>query len=79
MTSDELAKHFDTFDYGLLQKWPKTFEVDAETYANCCQAIFNNKKDYEKEFYKDGWFARIAFGHHNGIMFKNVELILKKT
>jgi len=72
MTSYELRRYLEN-----IEEMPTTFEVDAETYANVCQEIFNNKKSYEKEYYSDGWFARIAFGNNNGIMFKNVELIYK--
>ncbi len=76
MTAQELRNHF-LVSFDISNKWPTTFEVDAETYANVCQEIFNNKKSYEKEYYSDGWFARIAFGNNNGIMFKNIELIYK--
>ena len=80
MTANQLKEYFNnTFSHGLLDNWPETFEVDAETYANCCQAVFDNKTSLDKEYYKYGWFGRIAFGHNNGIMFRNVELILKKT
>lgn len=80
MTAEELRIKFNN-DYGL-GEWPKTHEVDHETYANCCQAVFDwlvetgNAQNYpcleqDKE--------AISLGPSNGLMFKNVELILNKT
>ena len=68
MTADELATYFnDTFDLG---EWPRTFVVDAETYANCCQKVF----DYVNETLG----AQVYLGvENNGLIFKNIELILK--
>lgn len=72
MTANELRNKLND-TYGLDNKWPEKLEVDHETYANCCQAIFdylakgNNNK-----------FIDVAIGKYNGILFKNVELILKK-
>lgn len=85
MTSNELRKLFnDKFGN---EKWPKTYEVDHETYANICQDIFDhhvqsktmfwdsveNAKDIT-DFQVIGIFLGLT---KNGIMFKNVELILK--
>lgn len=39
MTSNELRHKFNT-EFGL-KSWPKTYEVDVETYGNVCQEIFN--------------------------------------
>lgn len=58
-------------------KLPETYEVDAETYANVCQYIFNNMPlsmgigpNYE--------VLAIPVGNQRrGIMFKGVELFLK--
>lgn len=80
MTADELRKYFIE-TYGISIAWPKTFEVDHETYANCCQEIFNNFdfKDWSNMTgIKDVMFYTIALGPNRGLMFKNVELILKK-
>lgn len=79
MTADELRSYFNRV-FGL-NEWPKTFEVDAITYANCCQALFNklanNDENIEiisSRYIRYGiWLGRET----NGPMFKGVELILK--
>ncbi len=77
MTTQELRKYFnDTFG---LEDWPKSFEVDKQTYANCCQEIFNWHVEHgnmaiDTRGYQ---FIRITLGPNNGILFKNVELISK--
>jgi uncharacterized protein YeaC (DUF1315 family) len=79
MTTAQLKSIFNN-EFGL-GKWPDKYEVDHETYANVCQAIFNwlvetgNAQNYpcleqDKE--------AISLGPNNGIMFKNVELILSR-
>jgi hypothetical protein len=76
MNSDELAAHFDN-EFGLTE-WPKVYYVDAYTSASVCQAIFNWKVTegfYAKRGTKEV-FIEVAIGPHNGIVFKNVELIL---
>lgn len=70
MTANELAKKFGD-EYGF-NPWPSTFEVDAETYASCCQAVFNNILES-----KGGPWISLRLGLSGGIMFKNVELLLK--
>jgi hypothetical protein len=68
-TTEELRRKFN--NEFRLSKWPATYEVDSETYANVCQTIF--------EWAGDLGLVKIAIGPNNGIMFKNVELILKKN
>lgn len=82
MTADELRAHFNRV-FGITRQWPTTYEVDAVTYANCCQDLFNwvmNHKDespYLKIHPKHTQLG-IALGNSkNGLMFKGVELILK--
>lgn len=76
MTAKELNKHFvKTFGFN---PWPETFEVDAETYGNVCQAIFDDALEYQFPVLSDAFRLHIAVGRNNGIMFKNVELLLKK-
>ena len=61
------------------KKWPDHLEVDADTYANACQAIFDWAVEQDGvDVSKDFTLKRqtISFGINNGIMFKNVELIL---
>jgi len=73
MTTTELRKKFNS-QFGIGVDWPKTYEVDAETYGNVCQSIFNNLR--EKYEYN---VIEISLGEHGGIMFKNVELIIKEV
>ena len=70
MTSNELRSAFNE-TYGL-GEWPKSVIVDHETYANVCQDVFN----YKIEGDNTKLYAEIDLGPNNGIMFKNVELIL---
>lgn len=70
MTPNELRNYFNN-TYGMNESWPKQFKVDADTYAQVCQEIFNLVVDHH------GPFIEIALGPNNGIMFKNVELILE--
>jgi hypothetical protein len=61
---------------------PECFEVDHETYANVCQSVLDWAViDRNKYFNWDGFEDRVsvAIGKHNGIMFKGVELILRKS
>jgi hypothetical protein len=78
MTIEQLTELFNkTFG---LSPWPETYEVDHQTYANVCQAIFKNKGErvFDINIYRDGTrFIEVAIGSHGGIKFKNVELILK--
>jgi len=73
----QLAAHFSkTFGF---KEWPKTYEVDAETYALVCQAIFDHELEIQFPDTKLDVFAlQIAVGPNNGLMFKNVELILRR-
>ncbi len=84
MKADEFRHQLNT-EYGTDKPFPKTLEVDIETYVACFQDIIEHK-------YKQGDFFRlgnsadglynsyhIACGtKHQGLMFKGVELILKE-
>lgn len=75
MTSNELIAFLNN-TYGLKRPWPKKLKVDADTYANCCQTIFN----YHGEIFPidEGIkILSITCGPNDGLMFKNVELILE--
>ena len=72
MTTEELRIKFNN-EFGL-GKWPKIYEVDAETYGNVCNDIINHLV-YRYELYRD---VTIQIGPNNGIMFKNAELVLSK-
>lgn len=80
MTAIELRDHFNLL-FGMEQKWPKKYGVDAETYGNVCQEVFNHlqRRDsiYIYEHVSGLQFVRLALGPNGGIMFKNVELILE--
>jgi len=77
MKSHELIKIFND-SHNLSHFWPITFEVDAETYANCCNAVFDwasvRNSTIDVEEYRS---IRVSIGEHGGLMFKGVELILK--
>ena len=78
MTADQLRNKFNE-EFGL-NPWPRSFEVDAETYANCCQFVFDNTKIEDLAMMtakEDVLFRIIAIGPNKGLMFKNIELILK--
>jgi len=79
MTANELYRKFaDEFGFN---KWPKTYEVDAETYGYVCQSVFHWASMHQDRVIwsseEEGELIAISLGPNNGIMFKNVELILK--
>jgi hypothetical protein len=41
MTANELKEHLNRV-FGIEKEWPRTYEVDAVTYANCVQEVFDN-------------------------------------
>lgn len=88
MTVEELKKYLYDEYPGLESQWPDKIEVDAETYGNVCQFLF------EKCLRDDGLYFEwdvnelgkrpfrqkiisLFLGPNNGIMFKSVELIKK--
>lgn len=84
MTTDELRRKFNS-KFGL-DEWPNSYEVDAETYANVCQSIFKYKVEYGIDTFPvtyntvdgiKGHYINLGLGPNNGIMFKDIELILK--
>lgn len=72
MTAQELKDKFDR-EFGLSKNWPSCYTVDAETYGYCCQAIFDSRANIHMEGYR----LSIWVGPSNGLMFKNIELILE--
>ena len=81
MTASELMSHFNRI-YGM-DKRPQTYEVDSDTYANCCQFLLDRAEiDNESTVLRTGigdLSRRMLYvGIHNGLMFKGVELILQK-
>lgn len=73
MTRDELYKVLNV-TYGLAP-WPASIEVDADTYANVIQSYFDI---FDVPGFKCEKLIHICLGPSNGVMFKNVELILKR-
>ena len=72
MTVNEFIKHLNE-TYGL-NSWPVFVAVDAETYGHVCNHILKhvvNLGDLPTLRY-------VSVGPHNGIMFKNIELLLKQ-
>ena len=76
MTANELIQFFN--DRFILGEWPDQYEVDYETYANVCQTVFEHESTEILYFGKEGSGVAVSLGPNHGIMFKNVELILKK-
>lgn len=77
MTASELRDWLNK-TYGL-EPWPAQLEVNHITYANCVQSIINFLWDSENKVLNYYGTHTIAFalGPNKGIMFKNVELIIK--
>lgn len=73
MTVNEVRCIFDGFynEHGLSKNFPSPYEVDHETYANCCQYVFD-------KLILSPFRMPIALGPNKGLMFKGVELVLKK-
>lgn len=75
MTAAELKLHMNEL-YGPHKVWPKVHYVDAETYGNVCQEIF----DYYiyKHAYQlapgVGYHLDITVGFNGGINYRGVEL-----
>jgi len=70
MTTEALVKIFNT-EFGM-SAWPESYEVDYETYANVCVSVIK-----ERTRYAINGRIVISIGPNEGIMLKNVELILK--
>ena len=78
--AEELIQYFNNA-YGLDKEWPKQFEVSAATYGKVCQMLINKAKE-DRDLYFN-WYGfedkvSIAIGLNNGVIFKNVELLIKK-
>lgn len=86
MTTDQLRKKLNE-EFGM-KSWPLTYRVDAETYANVCQSVFEKQFEQEELYWdtvnfdeqkSDVKVLSIAVGKINrGIMFKGVELVLAR-
>lgn len=84
-SAKELRDYFNK-EYGITKKWPRTFYVNSETYADCCQEVFNWFLD-RKDYYRLGsnengqyYMIHLPLGtEKGGLKFKGVELILDKV
>ncbi len=78
MTAQDIRKMIADFsnEHGIETPLPETMEVDPETYANVCQAIFDQKAP--QDLATSQRVITIGIGKHNGIFFKGVEIILKR-
>lgn len=76
---EELVNYLN-MAYGLEAQWPETFEVSPELYGRVCDALL--KYLIEKNVYTlvvgKGYRVELAVGRKGGVMFKNVELLIKK-
>lgn len=80
MTVIELTDFFNK-EYGIEREWPKVKEVDHQTFANVCKFIFDYESKAVDPVFRlsNGSRAYTVFlGQYGGIMFKNVELLLRK-
>lgn len=83
LTADELAQKMNnefTKD-GINQPWPHSYEVDRDTYLNVLIRCLENP--LRTDYYIDSSLQSvklvvIPLGGNNGILFKNVELIMRK-
>jgi hypothetical protein len=80
MTARELRDHFNT-KYGLAEPWPTLFEVDAETYGYVLEAVLESRRREHLEWFDPSNIETlcISVGPNGGVMFKNVEIIIKKN
>lgn len=84
MTTNELREIFNAFGFN---SWPKTYEVDADTYGHIVHdmiihkiknaGMFTDIDMIENGVPRDGKVIDFIVGPNNGILYKNVELILK--
>lgn len=72
MTAEELILQWNS-EYGP-NPWPVNKYVDSHTYANCCQYVFDRLRIHG---YSD--VVSIRVGPNGGLMFKNVELLLRDS
>lgn len=69
MTPNELTAHMNN-TFGLNQ-WPTWMNVDANTYAQVCNFLFEHLHQQHLGH------AIVSLGPNSGIMFKGVELLLE--
>ena len=77
MTATELIRHLNEA-YGISKPFPDHLEVDAETYANVCQHVFDSHH-YAAVDKTGKKSIEIQIGNNNGILVKGVELILRSS
>jgi hypothetical protein len=77
VTALELKDKLDK-EFPIGEHWPKTYEVDSETYFNVLQHILRYRIQNDN-FVFIGPFktVELILGPANGIMFKGVELLIR--
>lgn len=70
MTPNQLSNQI-LIEHDTTKAWPRTWEVDCETYANVCQNYFDRLRVIGQP-----QFISLALGPNGGILFNSVELIL---
>lgn len=75
MTVQELIAELNR-KFPMTESWPENYEVDAETYANCCDAVF--KRAEVAEVYGKAGTYLIKLGPNRGLMLKGIELRMKE-
>jgi hypothetical protein len=87
MTVEELRRSLQD-QYGLHTKWPDRLHVDADTFAHVCESIFNRAVENTDpdcgvncNLKVGGYYIidNLALGPHRGIMYKDVEISLRKS
>lgn len=76
---EELISYLNN-TYGMEKKWPDQFEVSAELYGRVCHMLIKKaREDRDLYFNWEGFRNTVAIdiGPNDGVMFKNVELIIK--
>ena len=78
MTAAELRRHLDTISLGPNAQYLRVFEVDAATYGRVCADVFRWCREHNENMINRPPYVDVALGVNGGIMFKNVELILRE-
>jgi hypothetical protein len=83
-SAKELREYFNK-EFGINKEWPRTFYVNSETYADCCQEVFDwhiiTQKHHRIANLDSEPYHKIelSLGLNNGLKFKNVELLLDRA
>lgn len=70
--ASELSRKFG------FNRWPAVYEVDAATYGYVCQALLDWALEHQFPDLTEKFGLKLEVGPNNGIMFKGVELLIRK-